>query len=148
MRSPRVDFALLALAMALLAGCAWAGSIGGDIRSSFSDLGGEIANIYDKAASGSADVLQTTGVQTWCEFCIQTKQRSKGARTVATQWPLSAAAGLNRGCGSPAGKALYTVVHKAADVVDKASRHIQTAEQVLEVRAWQLSSAGPACCPL
>ena len=62
MRSPsRTDLALLALALALLAGCAEAGSIGEDIRSSFSDLGGEIANIYDKAASGTADALQTTG---------------------------------------------------------------------------------------
>ena len=55
-----MNFALLALALALLAGRAHAG-IGDDIRSSFSDLGGEIANIYDKAASGTADALQTTG---------------------------------------------------------------------------------------
>ncbi|KAK9838455.1 hypothetical protein WJX81_000285 [Elliptochloris bilobata] len=65
-------------------------SLGEDIRSSFSDLGGEIANIYDKAASGTADALQTTS------------------------------------------KALDTVVHRAADVFDRANRHIQTAEHVLE----------------
>ncbi len=58
-RRAGMQLPLLALAVALLAGSASAG-LGDDIRSSFSDLGSEIATIADVAANGTIQALQTT----------------------------------------------------------------------------------------
>lgn len=49
----------LALMLALSVSQASAG-IGDNIRSSFSELGNEIAAVYDKAASGTGEALQAT----------------------------------------------------------------------------------------
>ncbi len=63
---------LLALTLALVASPASAG-IADDIRSSFSDLGSEIATVYDKAASGTAQALHSTSalLATLTSACLQ-----------------------------------------------------------------------------